>query len=103
MYPHVITAGFLGFLIDSSEHPYLLAWIDRMQARPSIVRDSADVMETLQRLQAEKKPAFDPYRVQWRSDRLEWVIKNGFTDWFVDESRAGRVFFPLGSGSPAAP
>jgi hypothetical protein len=38
---------------------------------------------------------FDPYRVQWRSDRLEWVIKNGFAGWFIEEMKAGRVFFPL--------
>jgi hypothetical protein len=37
--------------------------------------------------------------VQWRSDRLEWVMKHGFTDWFGEELRAGRVFFPL---APAA-
>jgi hypothetical protein len=53
------------------------------------------VIETLQRLQAEGQPAFDPYRAQWRSDRLEWVIKNGFADWFVEEMHAGRVSFPL--------
>jgi len=95
VYPHVVTAGFLGYAADSYEHRALLGWIERLADRPSIVRDSADVMETLQRLQAEKKPAFDPYRVQWRSDRLEWVMKNGFTDWFVEEARAGRVFYPL--------
>jgi hypothetical protein len=33
--------------------------------------------------------------VQWRSDRLEWVMKNGFAGWFLDEMRAGRTFFPL--------
>ena len=42
-----------------------------------------------------ERQAFDPYRVQWRSDRLEWVIKNGFADWFIGEMRAGRAFFPL--------
>jgi hypothetical protein len=52
-------------------------------------------METLTRLQAEKQPGFDPNRVQWRSDRLEWVVKNGFADWLADEVRAGRAFFPL--------
>lgn len=60
-----------------------------------MARDSADVMETLTRLQAEKQPGFDPNRVQWRSDRLEWVVKNGFADWLADEVRAGRAFFPL--------
>jgi hypothetical protein len=72
-----------------------MAWFDRVQQRPAVVRDNADVMVTLQRLQAEQKPAFDPYRVQWRSDRLEWVMKHGFADWFVEEIRAARAFFPV--------
>jgi glutathione S-transferase len=93
--PHVMAAAFLGFLIDPSRHAGLAAWFDRVQQRPALVRDNADVMETLQRLQAEQRQAFDPYRVQWRSDRLEWVMKNGFADWFDEESRAGRAFFPL--------
>ena len=28
-------------------------------------------------------------------NRLEWVIKNGFADWFAEEMRAGRAFFPV--------
>jgi hypothetical protein len=60
-----------------------------------VVRDNLDVVETLQRLQQERRQAFDPYRVQWRSDRLEWVMKNGFAPWLLDEMRAGRAFFPL--------
>jgi len=93
--PHVAVASFLGFGLEPSRHPRLLAWLGRVQERPAVVRDNADVLETLSRLQAEKRPAFDPYRVQWRSDRLEWVIKNGFADWFYAEMSAGRAFFPL--------
>jgi glutathione S-transferase len=93
--PHVAAASFLGFPLDPDRHARLLAWFERVQARPAIVRDNADVMDALQRLQAEQKPAFDPYRVQWRSDRLEWVVKNGFAEWFREEMRAGRAFFPL--------
>jgi glutathione S-transferase len=93
--PHCAVAAFLGLLPGQSSHPRLARWLERVQERPSIVRDNADVMETLQRLQAEKKPGFDPYRVQWRSDRLEWVVKNGFVGWLVDEMKAGRAFFPL--------
>jgi glutathione S-transferase len=94
--PHVLAAGFFGFPADPAAHPGLLGWLARLQARASVERDNADVVGTLARLQAEKRPAFDPYRVQWRSDRLEWVIKNGFADWFRDEMSAGRAFFPLG-------
>ena len=93
--PHVMAATFLGFSPDPARRPHLARWMDRVQERPSIARDNADVIETLQHLQAEQKQAFDPYRVQWRSDRLEWVMKNGFADWFADEMKSGRAFFPL--------
>jgi len=101
--PHVMTATFLGFGLDAERHPELVRWMGCVQERPALVRDNADVMETLQRLQSQGGQAFDPYRVQWRSDRLEWVIKNGFTAWFLEEMHLGRAFFPLpveGSGTP---
>jgi hypothetical protein len=31
---------------------------------------------------------------RWRSDRREWVIKNGCMQWFLEDVRLGRVFFP---------
>ncbi|MEW6268922.1 MAG: glutathione S-transferase family protein [Thermodesulfobacteriota bacterium] len=93
--PHVAVASFLGFALEPDRHPRLLGWLGRVQQRPAVARDDADVLETLARLQQEQRPAFDPYRVQWRSDRLEWVMKNGFASWLVDEMKAGRAFFPL--------
>jgi len=93
--PHVMAATFLGFAPDATRQPKLAQWADRVQERPALMRDNADVIETLQRLQAEQRQAFDPYRVQWRSDRLEWVMKNGFADWFATEMQSGRAFFPL--------
>jgi glutathione S-transferase len=93
--PHVIAASFLGFGLDPERHARLVAWLGRVGARPAVVKDNQDVIETLGRLQTENRSAFDPYRVQWRGDRLEWVIKNGFADWFADEMKSGRAFFPL--------
>ena len=93
--PHVMAASFLGFALDPSRYPKLSGWMDSVQTRPAVVRDNLDVVETLQRLQQEQRQAFDPYRVQWRSDRLEWVMKNGFATWLLDEIRAERAFFPL--------
>jgi hypothetical protein len=90
-----MVATFLGFAVEAARHPRLARWLDRVQSRPAVAQDNVDVLETLQRLQAEQSPAFDPYRVQWRSDRLEWVIKNGFAAWFIDELQSGRAFFPL--------
>jgi len=99
--PHIAAASFLGFGLDPERHPQLLAWLGRVQERPAIGQDNADVFETLTRLQSEQRSAFDPYRVQWRSDRLEWVIKNGFAPWFMEEMKAGRAFFPLAVTKPA--
>jgi glutathione S-transferase len=93
--PHVMAATFFGFAPSPERHPTLTAWVDRMQERPAVARDNADVIATLQRLQAEGRPGFDPLNVQWRSDRLEWVMKHGFADWFMEEVRLGRAFFPL--------
>jgi glutathione S-transferase/RNA polymerase-associated protein len=93
--PHVMAASFLGFPLDPEHHPHLARWMDVVQARPAVTRDNMDVVETLQRLQQERRPAFDPYRVQWRSDRLEWVMKNGFAQWLLEEMQGGRAFFPL--------
>ena len=76
------------------EHPRLSQWMERVHQRPSIARDNADVVATLQHLETEGQPGFDPYRVQWRSDRLEWVIKN-VAEWLAEEMRAGRTFFPI--------
>ena len=100
--PHVMAASFLGFPLDPSRHPGLVGWIGRMHERPSVARDNVDVMESIERLTKEKKRVFDPNRVQWRSDRLEWIIKNGFADWFMEELSAGRAFFPLALASPPA-
>jgi glutathione S-transferase len=99
--PHVMAASFLGFGLDPQRHRALLSWLTRVQDRPAVARDNADVFETISRLQDEQRSAFDPYRVQWRSDRLEWVIKNGFSAWFAEEMRAGRAFFPLAVAAPA--
>jgi len=93
--PHLMAAAFLGFPLDPTTHPGLVRWMVNVRARPAVARDNADVLETLQRLRVEGQPAFDPLRVQWRSDRLEWVIKNGFADWFMEEMRAERAFFPV--------
>jgi glutathione S-transferase/RNA polymerase-associated protein len=99
--PHVMAATFLGFALDPLRHGALGGWLERVQAREAVTRDNADVFATLGRLQAEGQPAFDPYRVQWRSDRLEWVVKNGFADWLAEEMRAGRAFFPGPAPGPA--
>jgi glutathione S-transferase len=35
--PHIMAAGYLGFLLDPSRHPCLVSWIGRMHERPSVL------------------------------------------------------------------
>jgi hypothetical protein len=93
--PHLMAAAYLGFPLDAGSRPRLTAWLARVQERPAVARDNADVLAALSKHATEGTPLFDPYKVQWRSDRLEWVVKHGFLDWFTEEVRAGRAFFPL--------
>jgi hypothetical protein len=60
--PNVV-ASFLGLAPDPSRHPRRVSWVGRVQERPAVVRDNADVLETLSRLQAQQRAAFDPHRV----------------------------------------
>src|SRR5262249_58696147 len=83
--PHLMAAAFLGFPLDPTRQPALMRWMERVQERPAIRRDNADVMETLQRLQAEGRPAFDPYRVQWRSDPLAGGLQKWVAGWVAGD------------------
>jgi len=33
-------------------------------------------------------------RIFWRGDRIEWILANGFCDWFFNEIAEERVLWP---------
>jgi hypothetical protein len=37
---------------------------------------------------------YEGRKVVWRGDRIEWLFRNGFADWWYDELAAGRVVIP---------
>lgn len=74
--------------------PSLVVRFDCVQLRPAFVQDYADVLNTLQRLQAGNRQAFGPDRLRWRGDRLGWVIQTGFTPWFLEKMCLGRTLLP---------
>ena len=87
--PHVMAATFSGS--PSIQHAIRISLSGRSGCRRAgCDARTRDVFETLQRLQAEKN-RLRPVRVHWRSDRLDWVMKNGFADWFGEEVRAGGI------------
>lgn len=95
VFPHLTAVKFLDLSFSAERYPNLFAWYRRARGLPLFRRD-------LDRARAwlEKNAAGAPTvsRVVWRGDRIEWLLANGFHDWFVEEVRAERVAWP---GRPA--
>lgn len=90
LFPHLTAVRFLDIAFDGATHPRLLAWYKRLR-QLDVCR--ADV----ERTQAFLKNAgtlHRPARIVWRGDRIEWLLARGYSDWFNEEVRAGRVAWP---------
>jgi glutathione S-transferase len=91
--PHLSACIFIGFPIpDGCSN--LAAWVERVSARPSIVRATAESLAEFERTQNEPDPdpIFDPNRLHWRNDRIEAAIRCGLGSWLIEEFAAGRAF-----------
>jgi glutathione S-transferase len=90
LFPHLTAVRFLDIAFDGATHPRLLGWYKRLRGfdvcRADVARTQAFLKNagTLQR----------PPRIVWRGDRIEWLLARGFSDWFSEEIRAGRVAWP---------
>lgn len=90
LFPHLTAVRFLDIAFDGATHPRLLAWYKRLRqldvCRADVERTQAFLKNagTLQR----------PSRIVWRGDRIEWLLARGYSDWFFEELRSGRVAWP---------
>jgi glutathione S-transferase len=91
MAPHFGTAALLG-LTPGADTPQLAAWHARMQGRESIRRMTKEAVDSLQHQPEE--PFFDNKRLQWRSDRIEGLLRAGLGPWLLEELAADRAFLP---------
>jgi glutathione S-transferase len=90
--PHLAAAAFMGYSV-TERFPRLAAWAARMNARPSVQRATGEALEAHQQSQGDAEPMFNPQRLHWRNDRIEWAIRAGLGPWLLDEIAAGRAFF----------
>ena len=91
--PHLGAAAFMGYPVGSN-YPNLAAWMARVNERPSIRRATQEAMTAFEQSQGAADPFFSTIRMQWRSDRVEWLVRLGLGHWLLDEIAADRAFFP---------
>jgi hypothetical protein len=97
LFPHLTSVNILDLGFSAERHPHLLAWYRRLRALPVFRGDLARA-RAWQENNATRRPVTS--RVVWRGDRLEWLLANGFHDWFLSEIRAERVGWPVKSTRP---
>lgn len=91
LFPHLIGAKALGVPISKERYPNVIAWLARLRALPSFKADiqrATDFLSNLSNSNIERTKIF------WRGDRIEWVLANGFADWFFNEIKNDRVLWP---------
>jgi glutathione S-transferase len=90
-FPNLAAARPLGFDIDTTRFPRVLAWLDAMRHHPVF---RADAKRTAAFLKTLKSSSHERARLFWSGDRMEWLMARGFHGWFMHEIEAGRAAFP---------
>jgi glutathione S-transferase len=90
-FPNLVAARPLGFAIEEAQFPFVLNWLNAMREHPIF---AADRKRTAAFLKTPSRNNHELRRLFWSGDRMEWLLSQGFHDWFVNEIRAGRVAFP---------
>jgi glutathione S-transferase len=94
LFPHVSALNVLGMAPSPTDRPRLHAWRGRMRALAIVRQDLEHVKRAAFEKFAQGPSPYEGERVVWRGDRLEWLLGNGFTEWFHGEVAAGRVVVP---------
>ena len=92
-YPQVAAGAVLNVPLDRTRHAGVLAWLKRMRARPEGQSDLAAAREWWAN---KDKQTVDTQRINWGTFRLEWLLANGYTDWFAEQVRNDKVLWSVG-------
>lgn len=88
--PHLRAAAFLGYP-PGPEHPGLAAWLERGTERASLRRAMRELAEGYAASQ-QPDSLFDPNRLHWRNDRIEFALRVGLGPWLLEELAKDRAF-----------
>lgn len=95
LFPHLAAVKFLDVPFSPERHPNLFAWYRRIRTLPVFATDLERTRSWLTKSASPAGSAAPPAtRIVWRGDRIEWLLAQGYHEWFAGEIRAGRVGWP---------
>jgi glutathione S-transferase len=97
-YPQVGAGAVLGVPLDRARHASVLAWLKRMRARPEGQTDLAAARDWWAN---KEQQVVETQRVNWGTFRLEWLLANGYVEWFADQVRRDKVLWSVGPNNNA--
>jgi glutathione S-transferase len=92
LFPHVSSLKLLGVSLDG--FPRVLRWSRRMRALEVVQADLEHVKRSAVEKFAAGASPYEAERVVWRGDRIEWLVAQGYWDWFRSELESGRAIVP---------
>jgi glutathione S-transferase len=94
VFPHASSLKALGIQLGPGSFPRVQAWFSRMRTQPAVREDLAYVKRAALEKFADRASPYEAERVVWRGDRIEWLLCNGFDDWWSRERASGRAVVP---------
>ena len=92
LFPHVSSLKLIGVSLDG--FPRVLRWNRTLRSLPVVQADLEHVKRSAVEKFASGKSPYESERVVWRGDRIEWLLANGYWEWFQAELASGRVVVP---------
>jgi glutathione S-transferase len=96
LFPHLAGVRAMEVAFSAQERPHLVRWFRQMRTLPICAADlrrARDFVTNVNDRDIERR------RIFWRGDRIEWLLAQGFHDWFFGEIKEQRVLWP----GPALP
>lgn len=92
LFPHVSSLKLVGATLDG--FPKVLRWNRDVRALPVVRADLEHVKRSAFEKFAAGASPYEAEKVVWRGDRIEWVLANGYAEWFHTELASGRAVVP---------
>jgi glutathione S-transferase len=94
LFPHMTSMQRLGVKADPQNRPRTHAWMQIMRAQDAVRKDLAHVRRAAADRFADWPSPYEAHKVVWRGDRIEWLLAQGFDEWWMKERREGRAVVP---------